>query len=85
MATFQAIMDEVLEKHRAGIVIKQVAAGREFKGCPFYSKPDVIHFKDFDVGKTYKKKVTLTNVSYTVNYCKYIDITERLKDFINIQ
>ncbi|XP_052267472.1 cilia- and flagella-associated protein 74-like isoform X2 [Dreissena polymorpha] len=80
----KAIMDEVLEKHRAGIVIKQVAAGREFKGCPFYSKPDVIHFKDFDVGKTYKKKVTLTNVSYTVNYCKYIDITERLKDFINI-
>jgi hypothetical protein len=42
-------------------------------------------FQDFDVGKSYKKKVTLTNVSYTVNYCKYIDITERLKDFINIQ
>ncbi|XP_052759795.1 cilia- and flagella-associated protein 74-like isoform X2 [Mya arenaria] len=80
----KAIMSEVLEKHRAGIVVKQVAAGREFKGCPFYSKPDVIHFKDFDVGRSYKKKVTLTNVSYTVNYCKYIDITERLKDFIHI-
>ncbi|XP_053379519.1 cilia- and flagella-associated protein 74-like isoform X2 [Mercenaria mercenaria] len=80
----KAILNQVLEKHRAGIVVKQVAAGREFSGCPFYSKPDVIHFKDFDVGKSYKKKVTLTNVSYTVNYCKYIDITERLKDFINI-
>jgi len=34
-----------LEKHRSGIVVKQVAAGREFSGCPFYSKPDVIHFK----------------------------------------
>ena len=44
-----------------------------------------IMLQDFDVGKTYKKKVTLTNVSYTVNYCKYLDITERLKDFIHIQ
>ncbi|KAL3862108.1 hypothetical protein ACJMK2_008101 [Sinanodonta woodiana] len=79
------ILNKVLEKHRAGIVVKQVAAGREFTGCPFYSKPDVIHFKDFDVGKTYKKKVILTNVSYTVNYCKYLDITERLKDFITIE
>lgn len=78
------IMKTVLDKHRSGIIVKQVAAGREFQGCPFYSKPDVIHFKDFDVGRTYKKKVTLTNVSYTVNYCKYINITERLKDFIEI-
>lgn len=80
----KAILNEILEKQRASIVIKQVAAGREFTGCPFYSKPDVICFKDFDVGKTYKKKVVLTNVSYTVNYCKYLDITERLKDFITI-
>ncbi|XP_071146387.1 cilia- and flagella-associated protein 74-like isoform X1 [Mytilus edulis] len=79
------ILNKVLDKHRSGIIVKQVAAGREFQGCPFYSKPDVIHFKDFDVGKSYKKKVTLTNVSYTVNYCKYINITEHLKDFIEIQ
>ncbi|XP_033763578.1 cilia- and flagella-associated protein 74-like isoform X1 [Pecten maximus] len=78
------IMTKVLDKHRSGIILKQVAAGREFQGCPFYSKPDVIHFKDFVVGHTYKKRVTLTNVSYTVNYCRYINITERLKDFIEI-
>lgn len=39
------ILEKVLDKHRQGIVVKQVAAGREFQGCPFYSKPDVIHFK----------------------------------------
>jgi hypothetical protein len=38
-------LEKVLDKHRQGIVVKQVAAGREFQGCPFYSKPDVIHFK----------------------------------------
>ncbi|XP_070561828.1 cilia- and flagella-associated protein 74-like isoform X2 [Ptychodera flava] len=80
----RAIMTEALEKHRSGVVKKQVAAGKEFKGCPFYSKPDVIHFKDFDVGKTYKKKVILTNVSYSVNFLKLIDISEHLKNFVNV-
>ncbi|XP_077980899.1 cilia- and flagella-associated protein 74-like isoform X2 [Glandiceps talaboti] len=78
------MMTEALEKHRSGAVKKQIAAGKEFKGCPFYSKPDVIHFKDFDVGKTYKKKVILTNVSYSVNFLKLIGISEHLKDFIHI-
>ena len=44
-----------------------------------------IYLQDFVVGKSYKKKVTLTNVSYTVNYIKFVDITERLKDFVKIQ
>ncbi|XP_046572911.1 LOW QUALITY PROTEIN: cilia- and flagella-associated protein 74-like [Haliotis rubra] len=80
----QEILAKVLDKHREGIIVKQVAAGKEFTGCPFYSKPDIIHFKDFNVGHCYKKKVILTNVSYTVNYCKFVGITERLKDFIHI-
>ncbi|CAL1527246.1 unnamed protein product [Lymnaea stagnalis] len=81
----QQILKRTLEKTKKGIVITQVAAGKEFSGSPFYSKPDVIHFKDFDVGKTYKKLVKLTNVSYTLNYIKYLDITDQLKDFIKIQ
>ena len=36
---------QVLKKHREGIVVKQVAGGKEFKGTAFYSKPDLIHFK----------------------------------------
>lgn len=39
------IMAESLRKLRSGIVEKQVVSGHEFKGCPFYSKPKVIHFK----------------------------------------
>ena len=38
-------MDKVLNKHREGIVIEQVAGGKKFTGCPFYSKPKIIHFK----------------------------------------
>ncbi|MGH0159295.1 UNVERIFIED_CONTAM: hypothetical protein FKN15_037223 [Acipenser sinensis] len=78
----QEILARTLEKHRSGIIRKQVVVGREFKGCPFYSKPDVIHFKDFEVGKTYKKKIMLTNSTYTINFCKLVGVSEHLRDFI---
>jgi len=41
--------------------------------------------QDFDVGKSYRKKVILTNISYTQNFCKYIGMSHALKDFIAIQ
>ncbi|BFZ23896.1 hypothetical protein BsWGS_26935 [Bradybaena similaris] len=78
------ILKKTLEKTREGIVKPQVAAGREFSGQPFYSKPSVIHFKDLVVGKTYKKKVILTNVSYSVNYIRFLEVSDSLKDFIKI-
>ncbi|XP_072012089.1 cilia- and flagella-associated protein 74 isoform X2 [Engystomops pustulosus] len=79
------IMTETLRKLRNGIIEKQVVSGHEFKGCPFYSKPKIIHFKDLDVGKTYKKKITLTNASYTINFCKLVGVSDHLRDFISIQ
>ncbi|XP_068772053.1 cilia- and flagella-associated protein 74 isoform X5 [Struthio camelus] len=71
-------------KLRTGIIHKQIASGHECEGCPFYSKPNLIHFKDFDVGKIYKKKIVLTNASYGVNFCRLVGISEWLKDFISI-
>ncbi|PAA60217.1 hypothetical protein BOX15_Mlig021187g1 [Macrostomum lignano] len=82
----QEIMRRVLDQTRANIVTKQVAAGREFKGdAAFFSKPEVVHFKDFEVDQTYKQKVTLTNASYSVNSCKLVGMTDYLNNFIQIQ
>ncbi|XP_060140144.1 cilia- and flagella-associated protein 74 isoform X1 [Globicephala melas] len=67
-----------------GVTHKQVASRREFRGCPFHSKPKLVHFKDFDIGKVYKKKITLINATYTINYCKLVGVEERLGDFIHI-
>ena len=78
------MMFNALEKQRAGIVQKQVAARREFKGVAFDAKPEIVHFKDLEVGKTYKKKVKLTNVSYTINYLKLVGLSEHLKDFVTL-
>ncbi|KAM4609911.1 cilia- and flagella-associated protein 74 [Polymixia lowei] len=63
---------------------EKVVCGKELKRPPFISKPEVILFKDFEVGKTYKKKVILTNVSYTTNYCKLLGVSAQLMDFISI-
>ncbi|NXS80712.1 CFA74 protein, partial [Erpornis zantholeuca] len=73
-----------MEEVQTGILHKQIVPARERKGCAFHSKPSCIHFKDFDVGQIYKKKVLLTNASYSVNYCRLVGISECLKDFISV-
>ncbi|NWR20440.1 CFA74 protein, partial [Emberiza fucata] len=73
-----------MEKLQTGILLKQIVPAQEHKGCAFHSKPSCIHFKDFDVGQTYKKKIILTNASYTVNYCRLVGISECLKDSISV-
>ncbi|KAL4646101.1 cilia- and flagella-associated protein 74 [Arapaima gigas] len=67
------------------MVWKKYASEKLFKGRPFVSKPESITFKDIEVGKTYKKKITLTNVTYFTNYCKFLSVSEHLKDFISVQ
>lgn len=39
------ILARTMERLRDGLIHKQVVSGREFKGCPFNSKPKLIHFK----------------------------------------
>ncbi|XP_008936078.1 PREDICTED: uncharacterized protein KIAA1751 homolog, partial [Merops nubicus] len=63
---------------------QQVVPADEYKRSAFFSKPSCIHFKDFDVGQIYKKKIVLINASYGINYCRLVGISEWLKDFISI-
>ncbi|NXC86668.1 CFA74 protein, partial [Cercotrichas coryphoeus] len=76
--------EKKMEELQTGILHKQTVPGQEHKGCAFHSKPSCIHFKDFDVGQIYKKKIVLTNASYSVNYCRLVGISEWLKDFISV-
>ncbi|NXL27714.1 CFA74 protein, partial [Glaucidium brasilianum] len=75
--------EKKMEEYQTGIFHKQIVSGHERKG--FYSKPSCIHFKDFDVGQIYKKKIVLINASYSVNFCRLVGISEWLKDFISVQ
>ena len=38
-----------------------------------------------DVGKVYRTRVTLTNVTLTINTLKLVDLSESLKDFITLK
>ncbi|KFQ50670.1 Uncharacterized protein KIAA1751, partial [Nestor notabilis] len=80
----KGISEKKMEEFPTGIFHKQIVSGREHKGCAFYSKPSCIHFKDFDVGQVYKKKIVLINTSYSVNCCRLMGISEWLKDFISV-
>ncbi|NWX72172.1 CFA74 protein, partial [Alca torda] len=78
------ILEKKMEEFQSGIFHKQIVSGRECKQRTFYSKPSCIHFKDFDVGQIYKKKIVLINASYSVNFFRLVGISEWLKDFISI-
>ncbi|NXG53801.1 CFA74 protein, partial [Psilopogon haemacephalus] len=78
----KAISEENREDLQTGT--KRMMAGHECRERAFYSKPSCIHFKDFDVGQTYKKKIALINASCEVNSCRVVGVNEWLKDFIRI-
>ncbi|NXN57984.1 CFA74 protein, partial [Rynchops niger] len=78
------IFEKKMEEFQSGIFHKQIMSGHECKRRTFYSKPSCIHFKDFDVGQIYKKKIVLINASYGVNFFRLVGISEWLKDFISI-
>ncbi|XP_068454495.1 cilia- and flagella-associated protein 74 isoform X2 [Clinocottus analis] len=58
--------------------------GKELKLPPFISKPEVIVFKDFELGMMYKKRIVLTNTSYITNYCKLLRVSTKLNHFLSV-
>lgn len=63
---------------------EQIAGGKLFQGDAFVSKPEQLVYVDFEVGKTYKKHFTLTNVSYTFNSFKILDLPDDCIDFFTV-
>ncbi|XP_030641105.1 cilia- and flagella-associated protein 74 [Chanos chanos] len=82
----QETLPSILKLDKATLLspAKKSVSGKEFKSQAFLSKPKVIHFKNFDVGKTYKKKAVLTNVTDATNYCQLLGVSENLADFVSI-
>ncbi|CAF4742799.1 unnamed protein product, partial [Rotaria sp. Silwood2] len=80
------ILQRTLTKLKENIVREQVVGTKRFEGpVPFKSDPSEIIFKDFDVEKVYRTRVTLTNVTLTINTLKLVDLSESLKDFITLK
>ena len=76
-------LDRAKERHHDRIEygVPQVAGGKLYQGDAFASTPSTILFKDFDVGKVYKKHFVLTNVSYTFNSFKLLELDDNVIDF----
>uniref|UniRef100_A0A3Q3XH14 Uncharacterized protein n=1 Tax=Mola mola TaxID=94237 RepID=A0A3Q3XH14_MOLML len=66
-------------------LLAKKAYGKDLKGPPFISKPQVVLFKDFDVGTIYKKRVVLTNIRYVPNCCRLLGVSAHLKDSVSIK
>ncbi|CAG9461944.1 unnamed protein product [Pedinophyceae sp. YPF-701] len=78
-------MQELREKQRAAIVKPQVVMGREFKGAAFLPSPREVVFEDFDVGKTYSRRVVLTNVSWAQSSFKVLDMPNDVYQYFSLR
>jgi len=54
-------------RQKDNLFTKQVVCGNTWEGPAFVSTPPVLEFIDFEVGETYVKTFTLTNISNTFN------------------
>lgn len=79
-------LDRAKDRHRSRIEegVPQVAGGKFFQGPSFACTPAVVLFKDFEVGRSYRQIITLTNVSYTFNSFKLLDLPDAIIDFFTI-
>ena len=84
-------MAEAMQRKKEGYgwIDTQVVWGKEFKGTAFVPSEKgrditAIEFKDFEPGKVYKRKVTLTNASYAFNTFKLMSLPDAVKDFFDI-
>lgn len=75
---------KVRQQKRVEEGTQQIAGGKVFKGQAFVAHPDVIQFVDFEVGRTYRKKFTLTNTSYTFNSFRILPLSDDVIDFFEI-
>ncbi len=59
--------------------------GQEFRGPGFAASPARVLFRDFEVGRTYRARVTITNVSRTINAFRLGDLPEEAHPFFQAQ
>lgn len=79
---FERAKDRHRDRIEQGTI--QVAGGKVFKGDSFAATPSTLLYKDFELGKIYKKHLTLTNVSYSFNSFKLLDLEDEFIDFFTI-
>ena len=56
------------------VVKRQVVANVEFTGKGFEATPSEIVFRDLEPGVVYRRRVTLTNISFGFNTFKILDL-----------
>ncbi|ETW09786.1 hypothetical protein H310_00267 [Aphanomyces invadans] len=76
---------QALAKQKENRIEKQIVWRKEFVGRAFLADPEVLWFKDFDVGRPQTLAFTLTNVSNTFNHFKLLPFPDDIRDFFDVK
>jgi hypothetical protein len=80
----EKMMQNALERQKSNVLTKQIVMGREFKGDAFLPSPKVLVFEDFVVNEPLHLKLVLTNVSFTFNTFRLLELPDEVKNFFEI-
>ncbi|GBG33374.1 Cilia- and flagella-associated protein 74 [Hondaea fermentalgiana] len=80
----EKMLRKARQEQLRNVVQDQVVWGKKFEGEAFLVKPSVLHYKDFIVGETYTKTFALTNVSFTFNSFKLLELPDDIKNFFTV-
>ncbi|KAH8059174.1 hypothetical protein JL722_5728 [Aureococcus anophagefferens] len=72
------------QKDRLASGAPQIIAGRTLRSAAFVAEPTRIEFKDFAVGESHHRKITLTNVSLSFNNFKVLPLGDAIVDFFDV-
>ena len=72
-------------ERQSNVIRQQIVMGKTFTGPSFLAKPSTVCFRDFVVGTPQRMQITLTNVSFTFNTFRVLDMADEVKDFFDIK
>lgn len=78
------LQEEARQRQRDGVTQQQVVMGKAFKGAGFVPSPAQLHFKDFEVGKSMRLVLTLTNASLSFNTFRLEALADDVVDFFDV-
>lgn len=81
----QKLQKQALERQKALIAgVPQVVMGKAYTGAGFSATPEIVHFRDFEVGKMEIIEVTITNISFSFNSFRVGEIPDEYKPMFHV-
>lgn len=73
------------QRNRIQTGVTTLVCGKAYHTSTFLASPEIIEFKDLEVGKTYHQKVVVTNVTFSFNTFKLLPVADEYASLFELR